>query len=82
MVGSDGLEPSMPEGGRFTVSCNSRYANYPLKLSSLSQCHTTDLTSISIRCYAKSDLSGMEPLAGVARLKPHSDFVAFSTHGG
>lgn len=32
MVGSDGLEPSMPEGGRFTVSCNSRYANYPFLL--------------------------------------------------
>lgn len=29
MVGSGGLEPPMPEGGRFTVSCNSRYANYP-----------------------------------------------------
>ena len=29
MVGSDGLEPSVSEEGRFTVSCNSRYANYP-----------------------------------------------------
>jgi hypothetical protein len=28
-VGSVGLEPTMPEGGRFTVFCNSRYANYP-----------------------------------------------------
>ena len=52
MVGSDGLEPSMTEVGKFTVSCNSRYANYPLKLPSLSQCHTTDPTSVSIRCYA------------------------------
>ena len=40
LVGSDGLEPSVSEEGRFTVSCNSRYANYP-KLPSLSQCRTT-----------------------------------------
>ena len=32
MVGSDGLEPSMTEVGKFTVSCNSRYANYPFLL--------------------------------------------------
>jgi hypothetical protein len=29
MVGSDGLEPSVSEEGRFTVSCNSRYATRP-----------------------------------------------------
>ena len=31
LVEADGLEPSMPEGGRFTVSCNSHYATLPNK---------------------------------------------------
>ena len=82
MVGSDGLEPSMTEVGRFTVSCNSRYANYPLKLSSLSQCHTTDPTQRKHQVLCQIKSGGMEPPAGVARLKSHSDLVAFSTHGG
>jgi hypothetical protein len=30
MVGSVGLEPTNPEGRKFTVSSNCRYANYPL----------------------------------------------------
>jgi hypothetical protein len=30
MVGSAGLEPANPEGRKFTVSSNCRYANYPM----------------------------------------------------
>ena len=35
MVGGDGLEPPKTEVGRFTVSCNSRYANRPKIVLSL-----------------------------------------------
>ena len=34
MVGGDGLEPPKTEVGRFTVSCNSRYANRPKSVPS------------------------------------------------
>ncbi len=30
LVGVDGLEPPIPEGDRFTVCCNSRYAILPI----------------------------------------------------
>ena len=33
VVGSTGLEPVNSEEGRFTVFCNCRYTNYPIKMA-------------------------------------------------
>jgi hypothetical protein len=47
MVGGIGLEPMMPEGGRFTVSCDGRYTNHLKKAPEAGfEPTTTPLTAV------------------------------------